>query len=111
LDQLTSVQISEWEAYNKIDPIGTWRDDFRFAKLTALLQNIVSTLYAEKGTKPKLIAAIDEMPDWLGEKEKEPEEKQSWQDMKSIFMSIAKEHNAKVTRENIITPPPKIRKR
>ena len=36
LDALTSKQISEWEAYDRLDPIGTWREDFRMAFLATM---------------------------------------------------------------------------
>jgi hypothetical protein len=112
LDKLTSVQISEWEAYDKIDPIGTWRDDFRMAKIVATIQNIVLSLYYEKGTpEPKYISITDEMPDFSGEKQKASEEKQSVETMKSILLGIASVQNKKVERLNIKTPPPNKKKK
>ena len=108
MDQLTSVQISEWEAYNVLDPIGTWRDDYRFARLEALMQNLVLSLYHTKGTpEPKYAMPIDQMPDWAGDKHQEEPETQSWQDMKAIFSGIARDQNKKVALEKVIPPPPK----
>ena len=106
---MTSSQISEWEAYDKIDPIGTWRDDFRIAKLEALIQNIVNALYARKGEKPKLVSPIDEMPDWTGDRK--VEKNQSVEEMKQILLGIASAQNKKVERLNIKTPPPNKKKR
>jgi len=107
LDHLNAFQIAEWEAYDKIDPIGTWRDDFRFAKLTALIQNIVNTLYCEKGKEPILVSIIDEMPDWLDEKETSIDKKQSVEEMKGILLSIANTQNKREARKKTQRPPPR----
>lgn len=111
MDLLTSSQISEWEAYDKIDPIGTWREDFRFAKLAALMQNIMSSVYCPKGETPKYISVLDEMPDWTGERQDELEKRQSVEEMKSILLGIASAQNKKVERLNIKTPPPPNKKK
>ena len=63
MDQLTFFQISEWEAYDRIDPIGDWRDDFRGAKLESLLVNIVNQLFAKKGHTPVITSPLDFMMD------------------------------------------------
>jgi hypothetical protein len=93
--------------YDRIDPIGTWREDSRFAKLEALIQNLVSSIYCSKGETPKLVTPEDLMPDWTGEKKQQEEKTQSVEEMKAIFMSIAREQNKKVERLNMKTPPPK----
>jgi hypothetical protein len=105
LDQLTSKQISEWEAYDRIDPIGSWREDFRGAKLESLITNIVQQLYAKKGSTPKVTTPLDFMVDWSGEKQEAEPKKQSMEDMKSILLGIAKAQNKKVRGLN--TPPVK----
>ena len=68
LDKLTAYELAEWEAYDRIDPIGAWRDDFRGAKLESLILNIVNQLFAEKGKKPHVTTALDFMPDWSGDR-------------------------------------------
>jgi hypothetical protein len=95
LDLLTGPQLNEWEAYDKIDPIGTWREDFRGAKLESLIINIVQQLYAKKGHSPVITTAAEFMPDWTGGKKVEPK-KQSVEEMKSILMSFAKKQNKSV---------------
>jgi hypothetical protein len=101
LDELTSTQLSEWEAYDKIDPIGTWRDDYRMAYLACTIVNIVKQLYAEKSEKLKLLAPMDFMPVWDAEKLKEIEEKpQDLNEMKNMLLSIATAQNKKVKRLN-----------
>lgn len=98
MEYITSKQLSEWEAYDKIDPIGTWREDFRTAKITSLLLNIVNSLYCEKGTKPKIVSILDEMPDWTGDKKKEADKKQTMEEMKEFLLSWATQHNASVDK-------------
>lgn len=89
MDQLTSAQISEWEAFDKIDPIGSWRDDFRTAHLISQIVNIVNQLYAKKGAKPTTTTPMDFMPDWSGENEGAEPKKQSVEEMKQILLAIA----------------------
>lgn len=89
LDSLTSEQLSEWEAYDKIDPVGTWRDDFRMARLASLITNIANVVYCKKGHKPKETKALDFMPDWGGEII--PKKKQSVEEQKEILLTIARQ--------------------
>jgi hypothetical protein len=96
LDQLTSKQISEWEAVDRIDPIGEWRNDFRIAKLESLITNIVQQLYAKKGVTPKLTTPLDFMVDWSGEAKVQEPKKQSVEEMKQLLLGIAKSQNKKV---------------
>ena len=95
LDRLTSRQISEWEAYDRIDPIGEWVKDFRFAVLDSLIINIVQKLFPKKGATAKDINPIEFMPDWLGERG-EVKEAQTVGEMKDILFGIAKAQNKKV---------------
>ena len=100
MDNLTSRQLSEWEAYDKIDPIGSWRDDFRIAKLESLLTNIVQQLYAKKGSAPTITTPLDFMPDWSGDRvEKKPENNLADQ-IKQVFSGIAGSKKKKVEREH-----------
>jgi len=86
LDQLTSSQLSEWEAYDKIDPVGTWRDDFRMAYLSSIVTNLVLSVHGKPGVKSK--APIDFMPDWDEDKEKVVK-KQSIEEQKDILLALA----------------------
>lgn len=101
MDKLTSAQLSEWEAYDRIDPIGSWRDDYRMASLSALMTNIVQAIYHEKGTEVKQNNPVDFMPIWdeaerkkIAEREqKEEVKRQSAEEMKSALLDFAKKHN------------------
>lgn len=86
LDELTSEQLSEWQAYNTLDPIGDWTNDFRLARLSALIVNTVNAILGKKGTY-KIVSASEFMPDWNNEKP-HPDQ-QSAEEMKETLMNIA----------------------
>lgn len=100
MEQLTSVQLGEWEAYDRLDPIGTWRDDFRLAYLSSLITNLTLSVHGKKGVK--MTNPMDFMLDWDGTMKQEPK-KQSVEEMKEILMQFAKTQNKRVERRN--TPP------
>ena len=115
MEQLTSTQLAEWEAYDKIDPVGEWREDYRMAYLACTVTNIVKQLYAEKGDKPKLSMPIDLMPIWDREAFEagvgsgiEVDPQQDLNNLKTALLSIAHTQNKKVQREEgiIRTKPP-----
>jgi len=102
------VQLSEWEAYDRLDPIGTWRDDFRGAKLESLIINIVNTLYAEKNKKPIVTTALDFMPDFAGdgryERKEETKKATTSEEILSLFKGIAarqKQTGKKVSKPTV----------
>jgi hypothetical protein len=100
LDELTSRQLSEWEAYDTLDPIGTWREDIRFAKLMSLLQNFVSAIYKKEEDEVKYSTPLDFMPIWDVEEAKKKEEEkvqvQNAEELKNALMSFTQVHNAQV---------------
>lgn len=107
MDELTSVQLSEWEAYDRIDPIGSWRDDYRMASLSALMTNIFQAIYHEEGKEVKQSSPVDFMPIWdeaerkkIALKEQDVESKrQSAEEMKSALLDFAKRHNEREARK------------
>lgn len=93
LQDLTSAQIAEWEAFNRLEPIGNWTDDFRFARLMSMIMNIVKSIWGKKGSSKKMSKPSDFMPDWEG-KYKEPK-KQTVDQMKNILLGIASQSKKK----------------
>jgi hypothetical protein len=102
LDQITSAQLSEWEAYDKLDPVGTWRSDFQMAQLISLIHNVVNSLYCKKGSQPIITSALDFMPDWDGEEKKPIIKKTSSEEIKQIFAGIAKDFEKNEKREKLL---------
>lgn len=51
LDDLTANELAEWEAFDRLEPIGEWRDDYRLAYLSSLLTNIAISQSGRKNAK------------------------------------------------------------
>jgi hypothetical protein len=100
LDQLTAFQIAEWEAFNKLEPIGLWVDDYKWATLMAHITNMLTWAHGKKGTK---YTGEDFMPNWTGEEK--PAKTQTWQEMKEFLLGFAKAQNKKVGIQSKQTSP------
>lgn len=99
---LTSRQISEWEAYDRIDPVGEWREDFRMAFLSSLITNLAISIHGKKGTKQTTL--MDFMPKWdVDEPKKGLPMSQSIEDMKKVMYDIA---NASKKKKRVADKPP-----
>lgn len=82
--------------YDKIDPVGNWVEDLRFARLMALLVNMAVSIHRDpKKPKPKDAVPSDFMIDWLGTMDKEPK-KQGVEEMKQLLLAIAERQNKNV---------------
>ena len=88
---MTALQLAEWEAYDKLEPIGEWRADFRVSFLASLLTNLVIQTMGKKGAK--LTKIEDFIFDWDGSIAES--KKQTPDQMKDILMAIAEMHNKK----------------
>lgn len=58
LREMSWAQFSEWLAYAEIDPIGSWREDFRAAQVAATVINM------NRSSKTKAVKITDLMPDF-----------------------------------------------
>lgn len=106
LDQLTSSQLSEWEAYDRIDPVGSWRDDLRMASIESMMVNIVRMLYTKKGRSVELTQPLDFMPKFIEDEKKETTvKKQSPEEMKQFLLALARRQNRSINQRT--TPPNK----
>lgn len=90
-------------AYDRIDPIGKFRDELGWAQISALLynfagmiQDLAAAIYGKKGHKAlpsESKTAWDFVPKWGQAEEKAEEEEpvkvQSVQDMKKILLRMA----------------------
>ena len=115
LEQLTSAQLSEWEAYDRLDPIGNFRQDHNTALLLTTITNIANAIYHEEGAKPVVTTPADHMPVWDKEerkrlnikREQEEVKKQNAEDMKSYLMAFSIEHNKRIEKKS--KPPVKLK--
>lgn len=100
--------MSEWEAYNRIEPIGELRGDLRIAQLTSTFYNF-ATSFGSKNGRRKVVKASDFMPFFKDDME-EPQVEQSVDEMKSALFGIAnslKEKNDRQTLPGKKLKPPK----
>lgn len=89
LDAMTAEQMDEWEAFNRIQPIGGQRLDFYFAYLMTSIHNLAISIHAKKGTKH--FELEDFLPNWAGvEKEQQV---MSNDEMKAFWTAFAEQHN------------------
>jgi hypothetical protein len=94
LADLTSTQLSEWEAYEKVDPVGEFRGDARMAMLLSHITNLFLKRFGKKGVKET--KPIDFMPQWDEKEQKSSENKtQSVEEMKNVFQQIASKFGRK----------------
>lgn len=100
MECLTSEQVSEWEAYDKIDPIGAWRADYRMAYTACTMTNLIISVHGKKGTP--MTVPKDFMPEW--DDDGQPK-KQTMEEMKAWMLNFAKAHNASLQIQNKIGVP------
>lgn len=99
LDELTSEQVSEWIAYDQLDPIGTWREDYRHAALCSLITNFVRSIYGKKG-QVEFTKYSEFMPEWdAGKRYKEEVKEQTVEEQKAAIMRIADAFGRKEKRK------------
>lgn len=87
--QITSEQLSEWEVYNRLEPIGDVRIEYSIAQLCSLVLNIAKSAWSKD---KKRSTPIDFMPDWGGfEKKKEDDQMvaDTPEKIKRLFTSLA----------------------
>lgn len=108
-DNLTSKQISEWEAYDRLDPIGAWKGDFHMAYLAMTMTNLAISVHGKKGTK--LCDLKDFLPNWSGDlSESDKLVVQSADDMKKFLLNFAKEHNKDIVKKKAdLKKPPMLK--
>jgi hypothetical protein len=83
LDTITSSQLSEWEVFDRLEPLGAWREDYRMAYLAMTMVNIARQVYDKH---PRMTTVEDHMPSW----NREYKEEQSVEEMKIALSMIAR---------------------
>ena len=100
LDELTSIQLSEWQVYDRLEPIGEDRADYRIAALSSLVMNIARAYSGMKGemTTPDMF-----MLEWDKDLNEEDEPRrptqQSVEEQERIWLAIASEQNKRVKKQ------------
>lgn len=88
LDYLTSDQVAEWEAYDRLEPIGGFRQDYRFAQVCHLIYELAQSVYGKKDKRQRS-HPMDFMP-W-GPSERAQPKKQTAEEIKTALVAIFKQ--------------------
>ena len=95
--------------YDRLEPIGEDRGDFRMASLSATIVNIVRKLYGKTGVE--MVSPSVFMPEWDRDFDEEETQvpKQSVEQMKKILETIADVQNRRIKKEKRLhnNPPRK----
>lgn len=98
MQDLSSKELAEWQAYERVEPFGERRMDIRFAMLAMTISNI----WRGKNQPPFKLEQF--MPDF------EPPKQQSWKEQYNIMKAWtqAQKQNEDVKKSSLpITPPQK----
>lgn len=97
MEQLTTTQLSEWEAYDRLEPVGRQRDDYRTALLCSVVTNIARAIWHKKGSTLQMTSPADFLPQWAGKEGSSdtPPKKQSVEEMKSFLQSLVSHSKGK----------------
>lgn len=101
LDHLTSRQLSEWEAYNRLDPVSKeWRADFRMAYMASLFMNAMVKVFGKRGAQTYKLE--DFMPEWdWDEESQQMRPRQSVEEMKAALLSLAAPRRRKAINDKL----------
>ena len=86
--------MNEWEAFNRIQPIGARRYDVYFSHLMVTLHNIAIGFSGNKTAKQFKIEEF--VPNWTGLEDQEPE--MTPEQIKQFWIEFAEEHNKQVSQ-------------
>jgi len=79
-----------WEAYDRLEPFGEQRADFRIGQLCSVVTNLFRTLWGEEGCE--MSSVLDFMPEWgkdTSQKAKKQDQKQATKGIKQMFQLLA----------------------
>jgi hypothetical protein len=82
---LTAKQLTEWEAFDRVQPIGGKRMDFYFSFLLMSIHNLAIGIHGKKGAKQ--FTFEDFLPNWTGKLVEEENEVMGTDEIKNFFMS------------------------
>ena len=69
--RMSAHELSEWQAYDSIEPIGGFRTDYGFAMLAALYVNA----HKKRGSQP---SKVSEFMPWLPKVETKASDQEKW---------------------------------
>lgn len=94
---LTARQVSEWEEFNKLEPLGSYKMDFMFAQLCNLILILAHSMGGNRHVRSKI---QDFMPWWFTQylpgKGNKMGGRMSTDELKKNLMAWATSHNRRV---------------
>ena len=94
LDDLSNTQLMEWRAFDAMEPIGEYRNDYMMGQLTALVYNLAQSIHGKKNSVNEPLRTEDFIP-WLKTSkeitEEQPRGLSTPEDIKALFMALKKQ--------------------
>lgn len=82
LSRISSRELSEWQAYYRLEPFGEERDDFRAGTISSTIANV----FADPKKRKKPFTPEEFIPEWrvADEEEETEEEQEPWRKQLAI---------------------------
>jgi len=78
--------LSEWEAYDRLEPIGEYRREYQMGMIGSMILNLAQSIYGRKD-KRMVSEPTDFMP-WFDDPWKSKRKVQSVEEMKEMLLSL-----------------------
>jgi len=93
--EMTATQLAETKAYDQLEPIGSYREDYRFAQVCHLMFELAQSAYGD-GKRRTKSSIWDFMP-WGPEGGRRPavDKPQTVDEMKAVLIGIARSSKGK----------------
>lgn len=92
---MTAPQLAETRAYDQIEPIGGYREDYRMAQVCLMLHNLMQM---QRGDGKRIKASIYDFMPWGPEdpgRQRAADKPQSVDEMKAVLLGIARASKVK----------------
>lgn len=83
---LSASQQAEWEAYDRLEPIGGYREDYRFAQVCLMLHKLMQM---QRGDGKHTRADIHDFMLWGPERHVSITKRKSPEELKQMMMAVA----------------------
>lgn len=96
---MSGDQLTEWEAFDRLEPVGGYKQDFRFAQLCDLIHMLAYAIGGGKSVKSKI---QDFMPWWFLQYLKDVAKASGGQSVEEIGKNLkewARQHNRAIDRK------------
>lgn len=88
LEAMTAGQLAEWEAYDRLEPIGGYRQDYMIGSVIKIVLELAQAVYGRKG-RTLSCTPWDFVP-WRPDVEQAQVKRQSVEEMRQVLQMLAK---------------------